>query len=210
MASTKTDSPTSLSSTRQMLDELDALMERMLALPVNDLDDVAGATPAPMLSATLTVLESPEPEVQEQDQAAEPSSAAAYETSLEPPPAPRSASEDYFQTEEPASRPEVESTPPAPVYSWSESPPPVREGSFPPLVEPRPQLVFRPRRSLMGRLLSPVIRFNLAFDRGLARLGWAGRWLRGPAGRMVLGVTGLGMAALAIVWLIRDFASWTR
>src|SRR5947209_3050651 len=52
----------SLQSTRQMLDELDALMERMLSLPVNDLDD-APPMPArgPALSARLTVLEPPVP-----------------------------------------------------------------------------------------------------------------------------------------------------
>ncbi len=45
-----------------MLDELDALMDRMLTLPVNDLDD-APSPPAivrmPAMSATLTVLEEP-------------------------------------------------------------------------------------------------------------------------------------------------------
>src|SRR5437763_13199494 len=47
-------------STRQMLDELDALMERMLALPVNDLDDLAQESPRPTLSATLTVIDAPQ------------------------------------------------------------------------------------------------------------------------------------------------------
>jgi hypothetical protein len=55
--------PETLQSTRQMLDELDALMDRMLALPVNDLDDSAPPPPdivrMPTVSATLTVLEAP-------------------------------------------------------------------------------------------------------------------------------------------------------
>src|SRR5207244_13738 len=55
--------PATLQSTRQMLDELDALMDRMLAIPVNDLDDAA-APPRGIVrmatgSATLTVLEPP-------------------------------------------------------------------------------------------------------------------------------------------------------
>ena len=44
--STKTPNDGSLQTTKQMLDELDALMDRMLSLPVNELEDapdVAGA-----------------------------------------------------------------------------------------------------------------------------------------------------------------------
>ena len=48
-----------------MLDELDALMERMLALPVNDLDDLAQEPPRPTLSATLTVIDTPQAEKEE-------------------------------------------------------------------------------------------------------------------------------------------------
>src|SRR5438105_9673861 len=55
--------PATLQSTRQMLDELDALMDRMLAIPVNDLDETAaaprGIVRMPTVSATLTVLEPP-------------------------------------------------------------------------------------------------------------------------------------------------------
>jgi hypothetical protein len=52
---------TSLQSTKQMLDELDALMERMLSLPVNELDEAPESPqePAngPSLAASLTLLE---------------------------------------------------------------------------------------------------------------------------------------------------------
>src|SRR5436309_15893108 len=51
-------------STRQMLDELDALMERMLALPVNELED-GPAKLAPQLSAQVTVVESPQDPVEQ-------------------------------------------------------------------------------------------------------------------------------------------------
>jgi hypothetical protein len=52
---TKTNSP--LQSTRQMLDELDSLMERMLALPVGDVDDLPpprDVPVAPTVKAKLT------------------------------------------------------------------------------------------------------------------------------------------------------------
>src|SRR5438067_3671383 len=67
--SNKMPNDTSLQTTKQMLDELDALMEQMLSLPVNDLEGAAAfpreivKTPTPMLppalSAKLTLLEAP-------------------------------------------------------------------------------------------------------------------------------------------------------
>ena len=42
----KTPNDASLQSTKQMLDELDALMEKMLTLPVSDLDEARGVSAA--------------------------------------------------------------------------------------------------------------------------------------------------------------------
>ena len=51
--------------TKHQLDELDALMERMLSLPVNDLDEAPSlpkeSVKGPTLAASLTLLEPPEP-----------------------------------------------------------------------------------------------------------------------------------------------------
>src|SRR5262245_37369968 len=50
----------SLQTTKQMLDELDALMDRMLSLPVSDVEDEPPLPEKPaVLSAKLTLLESP-------------------------------------------------------------------------------------------------------------------------------------------------------
>ena len=66
MSSAKSRPADAPNATRQMLDELDALMERMLALPVNELDPAP--TPAaqapqaperPAMAATLTMLDAP-------------------------------------------------------------------------------------------------------------------------------------------------------
>ena len=58
MATTKSRTNSPLQSTRQMLDELDTLMERMLALPVGDDEDLPplprDMPTAPTLKATLT------------------------------------------------------------------------------------------------------------------------------------------------------------
>jgi hypothetical protein len=48
----------SLHDTRQLLDELDALMDQMLALPIDDQDEaVTSPVTTPTVSATLTLLE---------------------------------------------------------------------------------------------------------------------------------------------------------
>ena len=66
--SNKLPNDSSLQTTKQMLDELDALMEKMLSLPVNDLEDTPPlplpreVVQAPSLSATLTLLAPPPPQ----------------------------------------------------------------------------------------------------------------------------------------------------
>ena len=61
MSHTMAKDPAPLHTTRQLLDELDALMERMLAVPVEDgaeSGETAGeAASTPALGATLTMLE---------------------------------------------------------------------------------------------------------------------------------------------------------
>ena len=63
--SNQTANDSSLQSTKQMLDELDALMERMLALPVTESESAPAVTrevvPQQALAATLTRLDTPPP-----------------------------------------------------------------------------------------------------------------------------------------------------
>ena len=54
--------------------------------------------------------------------------------------------------------------------------------------------------------LRPLVWLNRFFDRHTYRLGALGRWLRRPAGRAVLGWTGLLLLAAAAVLLAR----WIR
>lgn len=78
----KSPKDTSLQSTKQMLDELDALMEKMLSLPVNDLDEAPAGpvdtSKGPTLAASLTLLEpnapQPEPAAKKEPPAAKASS----------------------------------------------------------------------------------------------------------------------------------------
>jgi len=204
-----------------MLDELDALMERMLALPVNDLEDVPREPPQrPALAATLTVLEepreSPSPSEtvgqeellnREYPAAESQADASSYQTSETIPP-----SSDDFESSLAPSSPGFAS---GPNYEWrGQAAETTGAETLPPLIRPRSTAVLvpyrKPRRTLAGWLLSPLVRFNLAFDRWMSRLGWAGGWARRPWGRLTLGLIGLGMMLGAIGWVLYDWSNWTR
>jgi hypothetical protein len=209
--------PGTLQSTRQMLDDLDALMNRMLAIPVNDLDDAA--TPprelvsvSPM-SATLTVLE--------------PSAGEEQSSPIVEPSPVREIAPNYLTTMKPAS----DETKPLPKLvdpSLIMTLPSKRDDSFAsPIPEevipqsilelPAPNIeedlliapVFRPRRSLAGLLLLPLVGFNRVFDSIAYFLGKPGQWLSGPRGRNILGWTGLLMMAAAGLWVVKDWLGWT-
>lgn len=209
MPTTKSAPDGNVASTRQMLDELDALMERMLALPVNDLDELAREPlPRPTLTATLTVIETAEPELTSGEAPAVP---AVSQTESVP------VLENPAWTSPPPEEttvPAATQTPTGPNYQW-ELPPTadLAQESLPPVMVPPTPIIEplrAPRRSFVGWLLSPLVAFNRAFDGWLEPLGGLGRWFRRPAGRFVLGLAGLGMLAGALLWVIRDLASWTR
>jgi hypothetical protein len=49
---------------------------------------------------------------------------------------------------------------------------------------------------------------NRLFDRGTTLLGLPGRWLRGPTGRPILGWIGTGLLVAALVWGFLDWLGW--
>jgi hypothetical protein len=49
---------------------------------------------------------------------------------------------------------------------------------------------------------------NRVFDRGAARLGAPGHWLRSRRGRAVLGWAGLALLALALGIVLLDWIGW--
>lgn len=191
--------PTSLQSTRQMLDELDELMERMLSLPVQDVEAAAAApreiVRLPTMSATLTVLERP----------------AADE---EPSAAPRESGGSARQL--PREVPNYSTELDSPAADLA--PEPIPEEAIPPGVQelPLPEAPAAPsiepmkvkRRSLAGLLLQLLLWTNQGFDRATLLLGGPGQWLRGSRGRSFLGRVGLVLLLLAIGWLLKDWLGW--
>jgi hypothetical protein len=227
--------PPPLHATRQMLDELDALMERMLALPINDGDEPAPAPAAPVvapprarpLSASLTLLQEPadEPVTSFHQPIEQPADNAALDpahTGTNPSHLPTLGTLDALKAAwpEPAPPrfpplPAIESytalpeLPPAPVVV----PEPLSDRVVP--APPVPDLdalvadVAAPPGSLASWFILPVLWGNRTFDQCTLLLGESAGWLRGPAVRNALGVAGLILFGAAVAWLARDWLGWT-
>ena len=160
-------------TTREQLDELDILMQRMLALPVNEPNDAG--TPAP-----------------------EEASAAELQT-----PAPS----DVFQSATSSTVPsaQVHKQPEKAAFAGLEAQAPIQ----PNLVR---SVKVMSKRATFPRVvwpLRPLWWVNGAFDWGTSWLGAPGRRLRGPAGRSLLGWTGLLLLAAAFVWFALEGMGWT-
>ena len=213
MSSSNTPNEPLSNSTRQMLDELDALMERMLALPVNDLEDSPPVLSPP--STKVTIVEAPAPV--ETPYPAPPPSSSPGKVLVGRLSAPPSYTTET-DTEEP--RPKKKWKEPKPVSEelvekqanrWLE-PVPSPDEILPPLiVKPAPvEEKRRPakHRSASSILLQPLLAINKLYDRATMVLGPVGRWLRGARGRKILGLVGLGLLALAALWWLHDWMGW--
>jgi len=174
--------------TRQHLDDLDALLQRMLALPVDPSDEAAPPEP------------SVEPEPVYHDALTPPPGNMIVADAGALPPPPR-----------PTPRPAVVSAPVSLPLLNPLAPAERRAPILPPPDQPRSPLqsliASRPPRPPL--VLRPILWLNRRFD-GLAfALGMPGRWLRRPIGRTVLGIVGLLLLAAAVVLALRDRIGWT-
>jgi hypothetical protein len=168
--------------TRQQLDELEALMQRMLELPVNHLDDDA-RPPLDNIPPAAVLPASP------------------------PWPGPLADSEAIRE-------PRLDFLPASPGLpvdqpSHREEQPAVLPFAMPPAGLKRRKSIgrlFRPRTVI---LLRPLLWINRVFDRTVGRLGRPGRWLRGAAGRTLLGWIGLLCLAGALALGVLDLLGWS-
>jgi hypothetical protein len=169
--------------TRQQLDDLDALLQRMLALPSSPPEEPAGrpadaAPPAP-----------PEPPAGNMILSDPLAPAPAL-----PPPVPWSA------PPEPVPLPLLNPVPPA------ERRAPVLPPA--PALSPRQGLIAS-RPPAPPLLLRPVLWLNRGFDGLSFAFGAPGRWLRRPAGRTLVGIAGLALLAAAAALVLLDRFGWT-
>jgi hypothetical protein len=211
-------SPPEADNSAALLAELDVLLERMMALPVNELDEEK--PPA------RQALQPPVPELSDVTGRMPPQEAAMItvaEAIPEPPlPSPAPSSDDlYVQAILQRTRQEQTATPlPEPVAVYqpyetelpileSDAPPPYTPAPLPPLVQPTPapEPLEQEEPSPWS---TPVRVCNEGFDRLMGLLGKPGRWLQGKHGRTLVGVAGILMLLAAAGLAVRDCLEWTR
>lgn len=200
--------------TRQQLDELDALLQRMLALPSSPEMPVALAEPvepeefAP-LPPTLPMTQRSavyESNVQSWRMSApvmEPPLATAVEDTPLHQPAPYPYSMVYGQ-------PLPAETPP-PLEPWTPPPPP--RATEVPYAAPAWAAEATPaNESYPSAMALPFIAVNRLFDLLTFLLGPFGGWLRRPNGRNTLGWLGILMIVAAVGWVALEWYGfdWTR
>ncbi|MGF1578510.1 MAG: hypothetical protein ACFCD0_04020 [Gemmataceae bacterium] len=206
-----------MSTTRQLLDELDALMEKMLSLPVEDSDQTVGSyledTSVPGTNAPLGPAEPKQPErtvpsykyeeLEEEKQVESPvaenipqPTAKYYETPSYVPPSTTVASKPQSP---PVASPEI-----PPTQSLA----PVE----PPVLTPETQSVLdraKAKTESSGAwILWPFRLLNAAFDGSTHLLGPLGTGLRTSIGRKILGWLGVVMLLAAGVWQLFLWYSW--
>ena len=225
MTSSKTRTSSPLQSTRQMLDELDTLMERMLALPVGDEEDLPPLPRDVPVQATVKATYTPIGETTGAEEAEEDSFADPQERSLlqrvdnlladvdmgTDTSSPSYAADerlDFGSTAKvPHFAPEVV---PDPFFADPEVPPPpiVRSAPAIPAAPAAPHPVVRPtpvtarNMQAVSLPLLPLLWVNQTFDACTSVLGPIGRGIRGERGHQVLGAVGLFCLGLAGLWFV--------
>jgi hypothetical protein len=214
--------------TKQLLDELDALMQRMLALPVNTLgDEVENLVPQQTTAAATalppSVVDRPAPDApkdRETPPRAAPEVIGARHVSHHLA-GPALASPQRMDEPAPVEQ-HAGTVPGAPVFIPAA--PPVGYWSPRPLPAPMPVTQTKPKAPAVapsGRIavlapprlpswwLRSLLWGNRTFDRWACTLGRPGQWLQGRAGRIVLGWLGIGLIFASVAWAVADWFDWT-
>jgi hypothetical protein len=181
-------------ATRQQLDELDLLMQRMLALPVDSPEEPAPLSEPPDAAAADSTTA---PSDQRASTSAVPDTpSAAFETSTPP----QSRATDRNKQPAPGGRHRTHTLPLSAGFAASTPRTPAQS--------PLPvSLPASPRR--LAWPLHPLLWINLVFDWSTGWLGPLSGWLREPGGRALIGWGGLLLLAAALAWLAWDGIGWT-
>jgi len=193
--------PAPVCPTRQQLEELDALMQRMLALPV---DEEEKPSPLPAEKPAGQRKEDSGPVLIEEllPAAADESPAAPQGVPSRAAPLPR------VLAPAPALLRREEKTVPAPAISLRTADEPER--LVPPELLAAPVAPWDEFPALAPEEPGgPLVALNRAFDAGTTLLGPVGGWLRSAGGRTWLGLLGLGLLLAALAWGLGDWLGWT-
>jgi len=217
--SSKGQETATLNSTKQLLDELDALMEKMLALPVSSADDAAPLPEElarlPRVTATLTVLESAAPDLEQSQTDTAGLSALASSPRVDEPAKTGPPHVEFDPKRASPSHKEESLASPArsPSYMTNVEAAVPEEAIPPSLLNVQvPEIEVLPvrPRPWASVAIQPLLLVNGIFDLLTFFLGPLGRWLRTGPGRSFLAFAGVVLAVLGIGWLIRDWMSWTQ
>lgn len=199
------------SSTQQQLDELDALIQHMLKLPVHHLDE----DPLKDFTATTPPTSSPDEENETSGERTrvkfhsaheEPDDALQYHQDPEAEVPEMGTAKGLkvplfdLPPAEHRDRPELERMSAEGFVTLSPSEPAAAR-----IVQGPEGGRTRPRQPWW---LSLPLRVNRLFERGSARLGKPGRWLRSQKGRRALGWTGIALLATSLAWFVLDWLRW--
>ncbi|HMC64509.1 MAG TPA: hypothetical protein VKI65_06195 [Gemmataceae bacterium] len=235
MSTPTSQAATSVHPTRQQLDELEALMQRMLELPVNLADEPAGGAPAAGADAE-DILEDADPwpddyppppaewgAVGLERLAAELPLSTPPQVTLEPSDESLPPANEWSEAASPNQSADLESgSGQSEDWPWSgesiqterSSPDRLAEEQWKDVAtldssEPLPAEDIGPALSLAGGWHLPFVWLNVAFDCLTYLLGPSGRWLRGPASRALIGWLGMLLLAGAMAWVWFEWMGWT-
>jgi hypothetical protein len=237
-SSTFPQSPAASNAMRQQLDELDAILQRMLTLPVNGRDEPdeksrseSFLTPPPVRRRPVLPPPLEKPPLPE---------TVPSPPRVEPPAKPRAPTVILQQVNSPSTlsvpempalkiaAPPVTGTEPStsksePIPGWGpeqvETPQapvgPDTPVAIEPIVVPKPSEFLERRLKRLAEQrraapwIGPLSRLTAAFDRCFVALGKPGLWLVRSDVRTVMGWLGIGMLLAAAAILVGDRFGWT-
>lgn len=170
--------------TRQQLDDLETLIQQMLALPVTRAPGETEPT-SPQTESLEPTSSQPLHMERLVDRAGDvhPLLLSHFRETVEPA---AESTPDVWRELSASATALAES---APTSSVDES------------IETRPVAV--------GVVVRPLVWIDRAFVAGTRPLGGTGRWLQGGVGRTVVGLAGLALLGTAIAWGILDWIGWS-
>jgi hypothetical protein len=224
-----TSSPPASHSMRQQLDELDALLQRMLTLPINQTDDGA-ADPAPAMNRSAEAPSAVGPPLApiRRPQMMLLDGSAPVRPPQTPPANwdphwninlnPQQGSSILGPRSPAAQPPQPQTAPPvwrAETVAYAPSQP--EPTPQPPLSTPVAQFEARPAPRAQPQVedptpipLAPLVGLNRAFDAVMICFGPPGQWFCTTAGRNLLGYAGLALLLGSAAWTATGWFGWPR
>jgi hypothetical protein len=213
--------PSALDPTRQQLDELDALIQQMLNLPVKHFDADAGVVAPPELTAVPSIAanDSPSASIESRPMFRNGEHTAIgglRETMRSPDDSGSAPGEMVERPAEPGNRDPAIGKPLAPGQPSAFRAEPEQEPTWISKKVGERRQIERPSPGRLDRAASgttlwlvPLKIVNYVFDGGTYPFDPLGRWLRRDTGRTFVGWTGLILLASAVAWAILERIGWT-